>query len=265
VSQTYSDVDGSADSAEAVAWQERMSRWPAVSAYKERTHELLDGADPVLDVGCGPGVDVAALGVDRCVGVDASRAMADAAARRGAVTCRADAHRLGFRDGAFAGVRADRVLQHLAAPESALREMARVVAVGGRVVIADPDQETLVIRVPGVRRSVLDRLKALRRDVGYRNGTLVSRVPELLERLGMKHVTVDAFPLTIRDPGEAFGLPSWPAAWRQRGGFSDDEIGEWDQAMRTGSSGGFLYLVTFLVVAGTKVRPAPGGLLPGET
>ena len=33
MSQTYSDVDASADPAEAVAWQERMSRWPAVAAY----------------------------------------------------------------------------------------------------------------------------------------------------------------------------------------------------------------------------------------
>jgi len=31
-----------------------MSRWPAVAAYKARTHELLGGVDPVLDVGCGP-------------------------------------------------------------------------------------------------------------------------------------------------------------------------------------------------------------------
>jgi len=53
VSQTYSDVDASADPA-AVAWQEPMSRWPAVAAYKARTHELLGGVDPVLDVGCGP-------------------------------------------------------------------------------------------------------------------------------------------------------------------------------------------------------------------
>ena len=33
MSQTYSDVDASGDPAEAVAWQERMSRWPAVAAY----------------------------------------------------------------------------------------------------------------------------------------------------------------------------------------------------------------------------------------
>ena len=41
VSRTYSDVDASADPAGAIHWQERMAAWPAVAAYKRRTHELL--------------------------------------------------------------------------------------------------------------------------------------------------------------------------------------------------------------------------------
>jgi SAM-dependent methyltransferase len=143
------------------------------------------------------------------------------------------------------------VLQHLAAPDEAVREMVRVVRPGGRLVVADPDQATLVIRVPGVRQSVLDRLMALRRDVGYRNGTLASRLPGALAVLGVRDVGVEAFPLVLRRPEDAFGLPSWPAAWRARGGFSDEELHEWDQALRRPPSDGFLYLVTFLVVWGT--------------
>lgn len=42
VSQTYSDVDGSSDPVGAAGWQERMSRWPVVRAYKRRTYELLN-------------------------------------------------------------------------------------------------------------------------------------------------------------------------------------------------------------------------------
>lgn len=117
------------------------------------------------------------------------------------------------------------------------------------MVIADPDQETLVIQVPGVRRSVLDRLKALRRDVGYRNGRLASRLPALLGEAGVEDVSVDAFPLVITDPADAFGLPTWPTVWRAEGRFSDDELAEWDRAMR--ERDGFLYAVTFFLVAGT--------------
>jgi SAM-dependent methyltransferase len=257
VSATYGAVDDSGAPADAVDWQRQMSDWPAVRAYKRRTHELFAGSAPILDVGCGPGVDAELLGTDRCVGFDASRTMATAAARRGVVVCRADAHRLPVADGCAAGVRTDRVLQHLAQPNAALAEFARVLAPGGRLVVAEPDQETLVIRVPGVRPRVLDRLKALRRDVGYRNGRIASALPDLLAGLGLDRIAVEAFPLVIRDPDAAFGLPTWPARWRVEGPFSDEELAEWDAALAAGPTSGFLYLVTVLVV--TAVRTPDRG------
>ena len=230
-----------------------MAAWPAVRAYKQRTYELLGDRGMVLDVGCGPGLDIAA--VDRrpgrrCVGVEHSVAMARRAAMLGATVCRGDAHRLPFPSRTFGAARADRVMQHLARPLDALAEMVRVVAPGGRVVIADPDQETLTIQVPGVRQSVVDRLKALRRDVGYRNGHLASRWPARFAETGIEGITVDAFPLVITDPALAFGLPTWPATWRSEGRFTDEELAEWDAAM-AGRPAGFLYAVTFFVVAGT--------------
>jgi SAM-dependent methyltransferase len=233
-----------------------MSAWPAVSAYKARTHELVAHADSIVDIGCGPGVDAVALrvrGVPFCLGIESSATMAAAAAGRGAVVCRADAHHLPFPANTFAAARADRVVQHLARPVEALREMVRVVTIGSRIVIADPDQESLVIEVPGVRQSVLDRVKALRRDVGYRNGRLISRVPQLFVDLGVEDIDVEGFVLTITDPAAAFGLPRWPHVWRAVGAFTDDEIAEWDAAMASISTG-FVYIVTFLVVSGIRAR-----------
>ena len=72
MSETYGDVDASAEPATAVEWQERMVRWPGVAAYKRRTHELLGESGLILDVGSGPADDVLALGSDRCVGLDRS-------------------------------------------------------------------------------------------------------------------------------------------------------------------------------------------------
>jgi SAM-dependent methyltransferase len=252
VSQTYADVDASADPVEAIAWQERMGRWPVVQAYKSRTYDVLAEADRIVDIGCGTGVDVIALGPQRCVGVESSAAMTEVAEGRGSVVCRADAHALPFPDGAFTGARADRVLQHLTDPFQALREMARVVSGGGRVVIAEPDQESLVIHVPGVRQSILDRLKALRRDVGYRHGRLISTIPESLHALGLQHVSVRAFSLALTEPDDAFGLAGWPQTWRADGAFTDDELDEWNSAIGSDDLDGFLYVVTFLVVAAVK-------------
>jgi SAM-dependent methyltransferase len=251
VSETYRDVDASSNPTGAAHWQVQMSTWPAVRAYKEHTYDLLREFDRVLDIGCGPGVDLTSLPCKRAVGVDASQTMCVAAAERGTTVVRSDAEALSFTSGSFMGARADRVLQHVEHPDRMLREAIRVLAPGGRLVIADPDQESLVIELSGVRRSVLDRLKALRRDLGYRNGRLISQVPAHLRELGLTNITVSAFPLVIRDPHLAFGLPSWPRRWRTEGGFTDDELAEWDQAL-SGGAPDFVYVLTFLVVAGTK-------------
>jgi hypothetical protein len=119
------------------------------------------------------------------------------------------------------------------------------------VVIADPDQRTLLLQVPGVRPSVLDRLVALRRDTGYHNGGWIAQAPALLEELGATVTSVDAYPLVLRDPANAFGLPGWPHLWREIGEFNDDELAEWDAAIHHAGRG-FIYCVTFLVVAATK-------------
>lgn len=251
MSETYVDVDAGAEPATAVEWQERMVRWPGIAAYKRRTHELLGETGLILDVGSGPADDVLALGADRCVGLDRSMAMCTRARERGALVVRADAEALPFRDATFSGTRADRTLQHLVDPVPALRELLRVLLPGAPLVLADPDQESLVIQVPGVRQSVLDRLKVLRRDVGYRSGRWVSKAPTILEDLGAEVTSVEAFALTLRDPADAFGLPTWPAAWKEVGGFTKEELAEWTSAMAHGRPG-FLYSVTFLVVAGRK-------------
>ena len=251
LSATYVDVDGSDDPGDAVRWQDMVDGWPQVRAYKRRVHELLGDADPVLDLGCGPGTDVIELG-GRGIGIDPSAAMGAAARARGATVCGGDGHRLPFATGAFAGVRADRVLQHVADPDVVLDEVVRVLRPGGRVALAEPDQESLVVEVPGVDRSVTDRLKALRRDIGYRNGRIASSLPGRLVARGLAEVTVEPFPLLLTQPDDAFGLPTWPTFWRDEGPFDDADLAAWDLAMARLRSGaaGFVYSLTFLVVAG---------------
>ena len=258
MSDTYADVDGSADPSGAVAWQDRVAGWPQVRAMKRRALELLAGADPVLDVGCGPGGDVAELG-GRGIGLDASMAMCAIASGRGVTVCRGDAHALPFATGSVGGVRTDRVLQHVGDPDGVLDEVVRIARPGSRVVLVEPDQETLVIEVPGVGRHLTDRLKALRRDVGYRNGRLASTLPAALRARGVTDVTAEPFgllltepfELLLTDPDDAFGLPTWPAHWRALGGFDDADLAAWDRAMGRARVEGMVYAVTFLVVAGT--------------
>jgi SAM-dependent methyltransferase len=104
----------------------------------------------LLDVGCGPGtitVDLAAHVRDgTVVGLDAEPAIvAEAEASLGArgqpnVTFEVgDVYHLAFDDDRFDVVHAHQVLQHLAEPTAALREMRRVCRPGGLVACRDAD------------------------------------------------------------------------------------------------------------------------------
>ena len=111
-------------------------------ACKRRTIELLEGRAPVLDIGCGVGEEVRALGA---IGMDTSSTMLREAWARGGSFVSGDAHELPVATASLAGVRTERVLQHVNDPDAALRELARVLGPGGRVVLAEPDQSTLCI------------------------------------------------------------------------------------------------------------------------
>ena len=263
MSYTYGTVDAGDDPEGAADWQDRIDAWPAIHAYKDHTHRLLPAEGPVLDVGCGTGVDLVAIGVDRAVGVDPSRTMCRRAALRRARVCRGAAAALPFADASFAAARADRVLQHVEDPLAALRELVRVTATGGRVVVADPDQGSLTIDVEGVPPSLIERVTVLRRDVGYRNGRLASRLAVLLSELGADDVQVARFPLVLTDPADAFGIATWARSWNERGvaHFEPAEIVEWERALSRPD--GFRYALDYVVTSGRggwagKGAPGPG-------
>ncbi len=119
---------------------------------------LLDRLQPgqrLLDVGCGPGtitVDLAALldpgeviGVDNVAGVlDKARAYATERGRRNVRFEQGDAYALPFDADSFDVVYAHQVLQHVARPVDALREMFRVLRPGGLVAVRDADYGTMI-------------------------------------------------------------------------------------------------------------------------
>lgn len=136
---------------------------------------LLAGAPgTILDVGVGPGHVLTAMKkrnpAAHTVGVDLSMGMLKQARRRlrksemtAGLVC-ADAIRLPFADGAFEGVVASFLLG-LFPPEDipgALKEMGRVLAPGGRIVVA-----TLQISNPALRYIWLTLYKVLPPAVGF--------------------------------------------------------------------------------------------------
>lgn len=98
----------------------------------------------LLDVGCGPGTITADLAsrVGHVTAIDAESAVLDLARQAAPANVTfavADVHDLRFADGEFDVVHAHQVLQHLADPVRALREMRRVCRPGGIVAVRDAD------------------------------------------------------------------------------------------------------------------------------
>jgi SAM-dependent methyltransferase len=134
--------------------------------------------DRLLDVGCGPGTitaDLAALvAPGRVTGLDPAEEVLPQARRAAAELgldtvdfATGDVHALDFPDATFDVVHAHQVLQHVADPVQALREMRRVTRPGGVVAARDGDYAAFTW-FPG--DPALDRWLALYREVARRNG-----------------------------------------------------------------------------------------------
>jgi SAM-dependent methyltransferase len=128
----------------------RSHRWRTAENSAAYLLRHLRPGTSLLDVGCGPGtitVDLAErVAPGPVIAVDSSDAVLDdarrVAAERGLDNVDfavADVHALHYSDDTFDVVHAHQVLQHVADPVQALREMRRVCKPGGIVAARDSD------------------------------------------------------------------------------------------------------------------------------
>jgi SAM-dependent methyltransferase len=156
----------------------RSHQWRTAENSAAYLLPYLHKGQSLLDVGCGPGTITADLAelitpgrvtaLDQAPGVlEQARAVA---AERGLDTVDfvvGDVHALDFPDDSFGVVHAHQVLQHVADPVAALREMGRVCRPGGVVAARDSDYATFAWYPDS---TVLDEWLALYRAVARRNG-----------------------------------------------------------------------------------------------
>ena len=178
----------------STAYLDRVAATRAARTYK---HGLLKSlcigpGARVLDVGCGPATDLAALAEEvgpsgRVFGVDRDPAMVVTARARieayGNVEVHeADAHQLPFEAASIDRARVDRVLMHVADPSAVLAELHRVLRGGGLLALAEPDWDTLAIDHPdlaisrGFTRYIAERAN--------RNQAIGRRLPRLAADAG---------------------------------------------------------------------------------
>jgi SAM-dependent methyltransferase len=156
----------------------RSHRWRTAENSAAYLLPYLRPGQRLLDVGSGPGTITAELAElvapGEVVAVEATdealaltRAELERRGTANAAYVRTDAHALDFEAASFDVVHAHQVLQHLADPVQALREMARVCRPGGVVAARDSDYAAFAWwpRVPA-----LDEWMALYQQAARANG-----------------------------------------------------------------------------------------------
>jgi ubiquinone/menaquinone biosynthesis C-methylase UbiE len=196
---------------------DKANQLAGVRAYKNRTYSLLEvqKGDHIIDVGCGVGDDVRALAglagdSGKVVGIDNKIEMLREAIEQIVIWKREhesraklnmefhqiDVYELSnfeFGD-KFDCCRADRILQHLSDPKKALEQMIQTVRPGGRVVVSEPDWETLVLHSYNDRQ--LTR-KVLNYWADTRSfGWIGRELPTLFKQCGLTNIHVESISLS---------------------------------------------------------------------
>lgn len=259
----WTDVESTGKPEYYVDYLDTVTAQSEMQRYKRKTYQLVGAYSgrQLLDVGCGTGDDVLALAElvgpgGRVVGIDRSAGLIEEA--RGRLLGRrlpaefltGDVHDLPFPDASFDGVRADRVFMHLPDPARALAEMVRVVRPGGRVVIREPDWDTLAVDAPdpALTRQIFHQ----HFDRGIRHPTIGRQLYRLCKEAGLDAVEVaDTSTLVLTDFATAnalYGIA--PAAQAAR---ADDWLGQIEQ---WAAQGRFFSAVTGFTVVGSKPEAA---------
>ncbi|HSP60079.1 MAG TPA: methyltransferase domain-containing protein, partial [Ornithinimicrobium sp.] len=157
----------------------RSHRWRTAENSAAYLLPHLSPGDTLLDVGCGPGTITreladlvgpagSVLGIDNAAeAVDAARADGAAARHDNLRYEVQDLSGLDLPDDSFDVVHAHQVLQHLADPVAAIREMARVTRPGGLLALRDADYAAMTWHP---QPPAMDDWLALYRTVARGNG-----------------------------------------------------------------------------------------------
>jgi ubiquinone/menaquinone biosynthesis C-methylase UbiE len=235
---------------------------------KFETVEMLEigTGDRVLELGCGTGEEVAAMGAAASdvfsVGVDLSpRNVIEAQRRHGRTAIAfvlADGHALPIRSGCLDGCRAERTLQHVADPARVVAEIARTLRRFGRVVLSEPDWASCVL----VGADDLVSARVLASWILSNSNPRIGRsLPGVLVDAGLEPVDVrceavvyrsvqaakDAFPLRrVADDATTQGVIDRPTA--------DNWINDLSESSARGR---FVFSVALFTAVGVKPRHAP--------
>jgi ubiquinone/menaquinone biosynthesis C-methylase UbiE len=235
---------------------------------KERSYVCMQmqPGHKVLDVGCGAGMDTVALGqvvgsTGHVWGVDTDAAMVAEANQRAdnsGVSAwvkhqQADATALPWEANEFDACRSERLFQHLASPEQALAEMARVTKPGGWVVVLDTDWGTLSTDTeePNIER----RLTRVCVDRCLQNGYSGRQLYRLFRRRNLKDITIEMIPAIVTSYALARLIAIFDRVEKEAlaaGILAEQELERWHSSLERADREGLFFNSCSMVLAGGR-------------
>lgn len=218
----------------------------------------------VVDLGCGTGIDAinlaASLGSDvSVVGIDHDPALlataAEAASEAPNVRFeQGEATKLPFADGSVAGLRAERLVQHLPEPTRAFQEMHRVLAAGQPIAIVETVWNSLNFYT---RHTDIEQKISVFLTTGkVNNGWAAQRLTHDLSTNGFSDVRLDTFCMVGRsldDANRYLWIGPILAEMKAKGLLSEEEFDTFSDTMATADANGH-FLCSMNLVMATAVK-----------
>jgi len=188
----------------------------------------------IIDLGCGAGKDVIELtklvSADvKVIGVDHDPVML-AQGKTEAVEINnvdfilSEAYPLPFEDDSIAGLRTERLIQHLTNPEKVIQEISRILKKDGPLVIIETDWNSLSFytQFVDIQKKVISYLT----DVKVNNGFAAQKLSSYLQLNNFKNIKFEIHPFVVNTLEEAnlyFWIEKMVKEASEKGYIKEDE------------------------------------------
>jgi len=259
--------DSKDDAVKMAAFLEERSHAPDLQDVNRKLCETVaaQAGERLLEVGSGSGILCRILAPQlqpggRMVGIDISPEMTDEARKYALAEGFSDeisfdtgaAEALPYPDASFDGAIAARLLLHVANPDTALREIKRVVRPGGRVVVMDWDFETVTVDHPN--RKLTRQLLHWRNDHHGGNNWSGRQLWRRMQTAGFENLSVHPWVSVTHEESDGLTQSLWRATEVacEGGAISPAEQEAWIKELKDSIlDGTFFASIVYFIVMGT--------------